>query len=177
MPTQKSMHVQAAALQFEPPPPLRRCLTAAEETVSSVRWLNSKAERKGRRISINLTGSHTNTLQNITTERGEVRRKVLSFVQLTLGTRLSCHLLLTKASRYLNAHQDTCTAVSASTLGGKRSLGYFKTGPLLQLTDCSNFLQGRGEPLTTVLLLCSKHRFSAKTHHFQQGWTTLWKER
>lgn len=144
MPTRKTMRVQAAALQFKSPTPLRRCLTAAEEAVSSVRWLNSKAGHQGGRISTNLTGSCTNKLQSITTERGEVGRKVLFFVQLILGTQLRCHLLL-KVSHYLNTHQGICLSVSASTLGGKHSLGYFK--PLLQLTGCSNFLQSR-EPLT-----------------------------
>lgn len=142
MPTKKSIDLQAVAVQFKSPTPLRRCLTAAE-AVSSVRWLKSKAGHQGRRISTNLTRSRTNKLQDVTTERGEVGRKVLFFVQLILGTRLSCHLLL-KVSHYLNTHQGTCMPVPASTLGGKHSLGYFK--PLLQLTGCSNFLQGR-EPL------------------------------
>lgn len=54
---------------------------------------------------------------------------------------------------------------------------YFKTWPLLRLTDLSNFLRGEENCSQVGLLLYSRHHCNSKAYHFQQSWTTFWKER
>lgn len=101
----------------------------------------------------------TQNLSDTTTGRGEEETEVLSFVQLIWGTQLSCHLLLTKVTPYLNAHQG----ISMSLFKHLHLLTHFavfKTGPFLTALTSHREEENRSQ---IVLLLYRRHYFSTRT--------------